>query len=578
MGYRELDLTVPLEESDQHIRKLVARTLRSASAEFSYVILRKSLDARKKTDLHWTVRVGVTSPAIKQPAPEIEPPLVIPRPRPGAGATPGAGARNGGRVVVVGNGPAGFFAALVLQTAGCSVTLIDRGTEVDERATRIEQFETTGRFDPLGNYAFGEGGAGTFSYGKLTSRTKRISREKGFVLSSFVDAGAPQEIRYLAHPHVGSDNLRTVVRNLSRLFRERGGTTLFETALEDLSIRDGVVREAITSRGSLDAEHFVIAPGHSAYDTYRMLSRRGVQFRNKGFALGCRVEHPQALINEAQWGFPEVAGLGAAEYRLSSVGDGVLPVYTFCMCPGGTIVPAAATADTNIVNGMSLFARDGRHANAGCLASLSPQMFFGEEASPAATLDWLEAIERSFAEYAPGFRAPACGIEDFISRREPGSLRDSSYPLGLAPAPLWELLPAPVTSALTCGLKDFARSIRGFESGTIMGLESKSSAPIQVVRGEGHLCVGFTNLSVIGEGSGFAGGIISSAVDGIKCAMEMIAQSGTFRPVRAAPPIETGTAFGQALSVPAATSHSLAVNPVADYRLETPWDLRLPIL
>jgi uncharacterized protein len=510
MGYRELELSVPLEYPDEQIRKLIARSLRHSAAEFSYVLLRKSLDARKKSDIHWTIRVGVTSEHIRGPAPEAEPSLTIPS------------GGNRGRVVVAGSGPAGFFAALVLQTAGFHVTLVDRGAEVAERSARIDQFERTGTFDPLGNYAFGEGGAGTFSDGKLTSRTKRISPEKRFVISTYIDAGAPKEIGYLAHPHVGSDNLRIIVANLSRQFRERGGRTLFQTTLDELRVRDGVVREAVTSAGILEAEHFIVAPGHSAYDTYRMLIRRGVRFRTKGFALGSRVEHPQALINETQWGTAELPGVGAAEYRLTSAGDGSLPVYSFCMCPGGIIVPAAPAADLNVVNGMSLYARDGHYANAGCVAGIDAPMFLGPDASALDTLDWLESIERAFRDFAGGFRAPACGISDFINRREPRAVPSSSYPLGLLPAPLWELLPSRVSDALRSGLKDFARRLRGFESGTIMGLESKSSSPIQVVRRDDHRCEGFENLCVVGEGSGFAGGIMSSAVDGIRCAMELV--------------------------------------------------------
>ncbi|MFW5689908.1 MAG: FAD-dependent protein [Spirochaetota bacterium] len=253
-----------------------------------------------------------------------------------------------------------------------------------------------------------------------------------------------------------------------------------------------------------------------------MLMRHGVRFRPKGFALGSRVEHPQALINEAQWGTPVLAGVGAAEYRLTSDGDGSLPVYTFCMCPGGIIVPAAASEDLNVVNGMSLFARDGQYANAGCVAGIDARAFLGDNASASSTLDWLESIERSFSRVAGGFRAPACSISEFIARREPASVPASSYPLGLLPAPLWELLPPPVGTAIAAGLKNFSRRIRGFETGSIMGLESKSSAPIQVIRGTGHRCEGFGNLAVVGEGSGFAGGIISSAVDGITCAMELV--------------------------------------------------------
>jgi uncharacterized protein len=510
MGYQELVLNLPTDFTEELLRREIGRRLGIAVSEFSYQIVKKSLDARKKSDIHWTVRAGVTSPGITDPPPEAVPDLVIPH------------QKGRGTVVVAGSGPAGFFAAYALQKSGYEVTVVERGSEVDARSSRIDAFEQTGVFDPLGNYAFGEGGAGTFSDGKLTSRTKNISREKAFVISSYIDAGAPEEIRYLAHPHLGSDNLKSIVKNLAEAFRELGGRILFETTLNDLVVRDGRVSEVTTSRGTLPSDHVIVAPGHSAFDTYRMLMLRGVRFRTKSFAIGSRIEHPQELINQAQWGHASLSGVKAAEYRLASKGDGKSPVYTFCMCPGGTVVPAGATPHVNIVNGMSLYARDGRYANAGCVVGTSVEKLAGREVTPREALEWLEALEQSFFEYADGFRAPACGIRDFIETRAPQGLPTSSYPFGLMPAPLWELLPAKVSHSLREGLKDFSRKIRGFDTGVLMGLESKTSSPIQVLREPYGRCDGFENLSVIGEGAGYSGGIISSAVDGVRCAMSLV--------------------------------------------------------
>jgi uncharacterized FAD-dependent dehydrogenase len=252
-----------------------------------------------------------------------------------------------------------------------------------------------------------------------------------------------------------------------------------------------------------------------------MLIKRNVQFRPKNFAIGSRMEHPRQVINKAQWGKEEIRGLKAAEYRLTSNPDGKLPVYTFCMCPGGSIVPSAAYENTNIVNGMSFYKRDMKFSNAGCVASVNPFSMLGENISAEAVLDWLESLENQFYNFSSGYSAPFCSIKDFITLKEPRSNPQTSYPLGLKAAPLWKLLPEVVQNSMREGLKEFCRKIQGFDTGIIMGLESKTSAPIQVLRDENGLCTGFQNLYMAGEGSGYAGGIISSAADGVKIALKI---------------------------------------------------------
>ena len=506
--YVEVELKMPTDYGEEELRREIEKQL--GTANFTYRLDSKSLDARKKNNIHWLIRAAALSEEIQGDEPVEPPQLVIPH------------SRRGEQAVVVGSGPAGFFAALVLQKAGFKTIIVERGSEVGKRAKGIRTFEQTGQFNPLANYVFGEGGAGTFSDGKLTSRSKHISREKKFILATYIQAGAPEEIWYMAHPHLGSDHLKRIVRNLRNEFLNLGGTILFETLLEDLTIRNGRVLEIRTDAGTIGGDHFIIAPGHSAYETYRMLIRRGVRFRTKNFALGCRVEHPQELINLAQWGRPELPGVKAAEYRLTSKGDGHLSVYTFCMCPGGIIVPATAYHDKNIVNGMSLYKRNGRFANSACVAGVSLEGLLGRSAEPLEALDWLENLEDAFYRYGQGFRAPFCDIRSFIEARGAPATADTSYPLGLVPAALWELLPAPVSRALGEGLKDFDRKLRGFSTGLIMGLESKTSAPIRVLRDDRHLCHGFENLYLVGEGSGHSGGIISSAADGIKGAMQIV--------------------------------------------------------
>ncbi len=511
MGYKQLTLQMPTGYSPEELSAHISR--QEGISEFSVQILNKSLDARKKNDIHWLLSIGLLSPEItgeKRPAP---PSLDIPhRPR-------------NDRAVVVGSGPAGFFAAFVLQQAGFATTIIERGAAVDQREARIKAFEEGGVFHPAANYAFGEGGAGTFSDGKLTARTKNISLEKNFILESYIQAGAPEEIRYLAHPHLGSDNLKGIVKNLRQLFIRLGGAVSFETMLLDLRVKNGRVMSAVTNKGEMAADFFVLAPGHSAHETMRILIARGVAFRPKKFALGCRVEHPQALINQAQWGREMLPGVKAAEYRLSSSGDGNLPVYSFCMCPGGVVVPATAYADTNIVNGMSLYARNGQFANAACVAGIDLQRLLGRELTALESLDWLTQLERDFFQYGQGYQAPCCRISDFIVGKTSTHTAPSSYPLGLIAAPLGDLLPTAITLSLRAGLKDFCRKIKGFETGMIMGLESKTSSPIQAFREPSGLCNGFANLYLVGEGSGYSGGIISSGTNGIKAAMHIAASS-----------------------------------------------------
>lgn len=425
-------------------------------------------------------------------------------------------------MIVVGSGPAGFFSAYVLQKAGFACTMIERGSDVESRAKHINDFETQNTFNPQNNYAFGEGGAGTFSDGKLTSRSKHISKERNFILDLYVEAGAPEEIKYLAHPHLGSDNLKIIARNLRLQFEALGGKILFDTNLTDIKMKGEKVKLVETNSGLLEADYLVLAIGHSAFDTYRMLIRNGVPFRTKNFAIGSRMEHPQVLINKAQWGVESLAGVKAAEYRLTSKADGKHQVYSFCMCPGGMVVPATAFAGSNIVNGMSLYNRDAEFANAACVASVNLGGLLRKEVSPLESLDWVEQLEQKFYEFSNSYRAPFCSIEDFLMRKGKGKKSESSYPLGLINAPLWEMLPMEISNALKSGLEDFQRKIKGFEKGVLLGLESKTSSSIQVLRDRSGLCEGFENLFMLGEGSGYAGGIISSAADGVKGAMKLI--------------------------------------------------------
>lgn len=508
MGYKHISLKMPTGYDDILLRKKIRKYINTN--DFTFTIEKKSLDARNKNNIYWEIRILISSDKYDDGPPQSTPELEIKYKK-----------RNK-KVVVVGSGPAGFFAAFVLQKAGYITTLIERGTNVKTRTIGIAKFETTGIFDPLSNYAMGEGGAGTFSDGKLTSRSKRISSEKKFILSSYVKAGAPEEIEYMTHPHLGSDNLKIIVENLRKQFVDIGGTFFFETRMTDVIVKNNCVSKIRTNKGDISADYFFIAPGHSSYDTYRILMGCGVNFHTKNFAIGSRMEHRQEVINIAQWGRKSLPGVKAAEYRLTSKGNGKQQVYSFCMCPGGIIVPAAAVEDSNIVNGMSHYLRDDNFANAACVATINLSNMMKRDVSAMETLDWMENIERSFYNFSKGYKAPFCSIHDFINKRVSNAEANTSYPMGIINAPLWELLPNDIENAMREGLKDFNRKMRGFETGNILGLESKTSAPIQVERDKSGLCLGFENLYLIGEGSGYAGGIISSGADGVKAAMGIL--------------------------------------------------------
>lgn len=508
MGHKQISIKLPTDYDDKHIRRRIEKIIRTK--DFTYVIENKSLDARNKRNIHWQMKILVSSTRIKDDSDykksELEIPVI----------------KSGKKVVIVGSGPAGFFSAYVLQLAGFSTILIERGPDVSKRSNDIEMFESDGKFNSSSNYAFGEGGAGTFSDGKLTSRSKRISLEKEYILQQYVNAGAPSEILYMNHPHLGSDNIKIIVKNLRERYINLGGKVLFDTTAKGIKTKNGGVTALETDNGNIEAEMFLIAPGHSSYDTYRWLMMNGVLFRPKNFAIGSRMEHRQEIINIAQWGTSSLPGVKAAEYRLTSKSNTREQVYSFCMCPGGIIVPAAATKESNIVNGMSRYLRDNSFANAACVATVDLQKILGHEITALETLDWMESLEHSFYKFSNSFTAPACSIRDFINGKLTFQRSETSYPLGIEPAPLWDMLPDRVADAMKDGLKDFIRKMKGFETGNIMGLESKTSAPIQVLRESNGLCTGFNNLYVIGEGSGYAGGIISSGADGVKTALKII--------------------------------------------------------
>jgi uncharacterized FAD-dependent dehydrogenase len=511
MGYKEVDIRIPVNISDVELKHFIGN--KANLNHFSFHIILKSLDARNKKNICWQYRIGLQSDEIFGGEIPSYKSIEIPR------------KKYTQKAVVVGSGPAGIFSALVMALAGMSVTLIERGSQVHERKSKILEFEKNANFSESNNYAFGEGGAGTFSDGKLTSRTKSISLERNFIFKTFVEAGAPEEIIYMTHPHLGSDNLFSITQNLRQRFLDSGGEILFNTTFTDIQIQGNIVTSVITTKGSLQADFFVIAPGHSAFETYRMLIHRGIPFQIKNFAIGMRAEHPQELINKAQWGVSRLPGIKAAEYRLTSSDETKNPVYSFCMCPGGIVVPATAYKHTNIVNGMSVYLRNNFWANAAVVAGINPLEILGENATPLQTLDWLENLEQSFYSFSNSYKAPAVRIDDFLKDKTTLKLPQSSYPFGLIQADFTNLLPPKIIETLKSGLKNFTNKLYGYDQGVLIGLESKTSSPIQVVRDKENFSAGYENFFIAGEGSGWAGGIVSSAADGIKIALSILKNS-----------------------------------------------------
>ncbi len=507
MGYKSIQIKLPSNYTKEDIRQAIHKKL--GVKDFSFRTEKKSLDARKKDNIHWLINVVVKSPEFRGEDSLLFKPLGIPY------------RKRNKKVVVAGSGPAGFFAAYVLQLSGFDVIILERGSEVDKRSDAIGMLEKEGMFSSDNNYAFGEGGAGTFSDGKLTSRSKHISAERQFFMNEYVDAGAPEEILYMAHPHVGTDNLKVVVPNLRKKFNSIGGQILFDTLLKDIVVKGSRVQAVITGAGEIDAEYVLLATGHSAYDTYRMLIEKGVQFNTKNFAIGHRIEHEQKLINLAQWGKESLPGVKAAEYRLATKTAKGTGVFTFCMCPGGYVVPSAAYQERSVVNGMSYYTRNGEYANSGIVAGVHPDMLTGGPCSALEALDWMDRLEEKFFNFSGGLAVPATRVSDYMKQQASGGTLKGSYTRGMVPAKLSEMVPGFVSSAIADGLKDFAKRLRGFDQGTLMGLESKTSSPLQVSRESNGRCIGFDNLYFIGEGSGFAGGIVSSAADGIRCAMSL---------------------------------------------------------
>lgn len=518
------DIALPFDHKQTALIEKILSILKISENELTaYRIVRKSIDARRRNQILTVytldVRVGGEGEILTRfsnnrkvsAAPCSD--YVMPNSMRTSGLRP----------VIVGTGPCGLFAGLILAQAGLKPILIDRGKDVESRVRDVNRFWKNALLDTESNAQFGEGGAGTFSDGKLTTQIKDKSNRINKVLLELIAAGAPEEILYQARPHVGTDNLIGIVRNIRRTIVSLGGQVRFETKLTDIKIADGKVTGVVVNGEEvIDTDATVLALGHSARDTFEMLFGRGVEIKAKPFSIGVRIEHPQSVVDTAQYGkYAGCERLGAADYKLVAHCANGKSAYTFCMCPGGEVIACASEQGGVVVNGMSRFKRDGVNANSALLVGVGPADFGSDD--PMAAIEFQRRWEKRSFEIAGGdYSAPVQLVGDFINGVESGSLGQvqPTYKPAVALCDLSGCLPQFVIETLRAAIPEMDKKLRGFamNDAVMTAVESRSSCPVRIVRGDDFQSVSVNGLYPAGEGAGYAGGIMSAAVDGIKIA------------------------------------------------------------
>jgi len=520
-------INLPFDHNDEDLRLAVLKALNVIAGDLISISIKKtSLDARKKTAIRrvYTLQIelsdeksvlskhkndhNITEAKIK----EYQIPALIRKPDL--------------RPIVIGTGPAGLFAGLILAEVGLNPLLIDRGKPVRERTKDTYNFWNNRELNPESNVQFGEGGAGTFSDGKLQTRVKdKLNRDKK-VLQELVMAGAPEEILYKNKPHVGTAKLVKVVENIRKRIIRLGGEYEFQSRVDDLLVNENKLEGVKLQNGKeIFSNQAILAIGHSARDTFQMLQDRGVKLEAKPFSVGFRIEHPQELINLSQYGrHAKNPRLGAADYQLAHHSSYGRTVYSFCMCPGGTVIAASSELGTVVTNGMSQYKRNEINANSAIVAEVVPADF---ENYPLGGIDFQRQWEeKAFIDGGGNFNAPCQLVGDFLGGKSSdalGSVQPSYLP-GIRLNDLRKSLPGSVVAAIQEALPAFDKKIRGFSNpdAVLTGIETRTSSPVRILRGRDYQSISIQGLYPAGEGSGYAGGILSSAMDGIKVAEALI--------------------------------------------------------
>lgn len=521
-------LKIPISYDMKMLEDIAAKSLGIEHSRIEYInIAKRTVNTANKQDIYFDMAIIVCVSGDEDQvisinrdkciSKETEPYYTLPK-----------GKKFKEQPIVVGCGPAGLFAALILAQAGARPVLLERGMDVESRRQKVLKFWQAGVLDTRTNVQFGEGGAGAFSDGKLKIGFKDFRKMK--VLNELVEAGAPTEIMYLGKPHIGTDRLNKTVKAIREKIISFGGEVHFNSLVTEVKLENGKVTGiSLTKNGKaieLSTDHVVLAIGHSARDTFESLLNSGVHIEQKPFAVGVRIEHTQEMINKIQYGdFAGHQALGAADYKMVVHLPNGRSVYTFCMCPGGTVVAATSEENCLLTNGMSEFARDGRNSNCALLVSIDKKDLGSDH--PLAGVEFQRRIEAAaFAAGGGGYKAPVQRLEDFLKKRKTMAFGDvqPTYLPGCNFSEVDSYLPDYITDSLRDGIKEMGLWMSGFDypDAVLTGAETRSSSPVRITRDDNMEAIGIKGLYPCGEGAGYAGGIISAAIDGILCAEQIL--------------------------------------------------------